>query len=444
MRLIKLGGAIAVGALALATLTVPAAQAAAAPATAAATATASTMSAVVGGPQITPHPVRTQAVAVTSPATKAVCDALVAKAKAEIAATGKSSQPASCAYLAPSAASSASRAVATPNAGPPPCDTPADASWYGHDGERRSACLQGGGASWVITRTSDGVVTGRGGIKINMTMYEPDTTFPQWFTSIGVSLDRTVTTGTGFPTGITGSVRACTTTSAVRCQSAGTLRTVTPGNVWLGDGNEIVTTSGTGFSAPLNDGWALSVTGGWTNPIPLFFAFAPSRCDNYFPGGSNCVFVWVPGVWFVPTKQVYTFAVHISGAMQSGLPGNVLGSLPLHRITNTTLINSNRNKACPSSGYPRPTPTGYQCDEFPFASTQEGARTTPYPGPARTQPQCQMPKDPTGTLGISGFSRCYILALDNSRSGGLTNAFFNSQRIADGDTFKVGFDNTGM
>lgn len=67
-------------------------------------------------------------------------------------------------------------------------------------------------------------------------------------------------------------------------------------------------------------------------------------------------------------------AQHIQAAQDSGLP-NVLT-----RVTDPNISDANRATACPSS-YPRP--DGFSCDEYPFASTYQGAIFTgggPRPG----------------------------------------------------------------
>jgi hypothetical protein len=93
---------------------------------------------------------------------------------------------------------------------------------------------------------------------------------------------------------------------------------------------------------------------------------------------------------------------------------------PLHRTTNPTIMNANNNTACPPS--PRPVrlipdvgPPPSSCDEYPFASTYEGASQT-------TKPDW-------GTASVP-------VAQQNSQ-GGLISSFYQAQRILDGDAFWV-------
>lgn len=91
----------------------------------------------------------------------------------------------------------------------------------------------------------------------------------------------------------------------------------------------------------------------------------------------------------------------------------------------------NGDTACPSS---LQRPDGYQCDEYPFRSTYNGAYTSGG-GQARSQSWCQMP-DPERT-GPTGWSRCFILAGQNQSAGGILGGFYGSERILDGDAFQV-------
>lgn len=72
-------------------------------------------------------------------------------------------------------------------------------------------------------------------------------------------------------------------------------------------------------------------------------------------------------------------------------------------------INANRAAACRGLTVP----TGDSCDEFPLASTYEGAAFQ------------------------SDFSAVPVPASANSSQGGLTGAFYTSNRVVDGDAFYV-------
>ena len=172
-----------------------------------------------------------------------------------------------------------------------------------------------------------------------------------------------------------------------------------------------------------------AVSGNYSSPLV--------RCDNNLPGVTlpGCV---VPGI--TPSLAYPSadgagyeeFTDHITQAQQSGLPGGSAVS-PLHRLTDSTLINANRNKACPSS-YPRP--EGKDCDEYPFASTYEGAYTGG--GTARTFPWCQITLAGTPSTGPTGYSVCMIDASENRSAGSVMNSsLFRPYRVLDGDAFII-------
>jgi hypothetical protein len=194
------------------------------------------------------------------------------------------------------------------------------------------------------------------------------------------------------------------------------------------------------------------------NKITYFFTspgFLPStptvvqpsqvRCDNALTvAGSTpgCVIPHFPPTMFYSLGGPYPeLAHHIGVAQESGLPG-AAGRTPLHRLVNPSLQNSNREAACPTNGYPRP--VGKSCDEYPFASTREGAftaRTNPnQPLPARTFGFCLIP-EPPGT-GPVGYSVCMINDSQNTNGGSALGRFFGNlvttgERVLEGDAFYV-------
>ncbi|MFJ6569361.1 hypothetical protein ACIQNU_18245 [Streptomyces sp. NPDC091292] len=158
-----------------------------------------------------------------------------------------------------------------------------------------------------------------------------------------------------------------------------------------------------------------------------------SRGDNALPG------VYRPGVVFpeyTPTLN-YSLALypqlagHIRDAQNSGLPG-APGDTALERLTDTDKRDDNRNRSCPSR-YPRP--DGKSCDEYPFASTWQGASTANPVGVARTFGWCNI-TEPSGT-GPVGYSVCMIDATENSRGGSELGSFYRTERIIEKDAFFV-------
>ncbi|MFD0204648.1 MULTISPECIES: hypothetical protein [Saccharothrix] len=161
--------------------------------------------------------------------------------------------------------------------------------------------------------------------------------------------------------------------------------------------------------------------------------------------GAGCVFYgFLPVMTYSKTGSYPTLAAHIEAAQISGLPGAYPAGAVLNRITNPTLKNQNGYKACPpSSVWPRP--TGKSCDEYPFRSTSQGASTQTPQGTARTFAPptvswCEMNPAwgvPTGVTGPTGWSSCMINATHNGNGGAALGAFYSSNRVLDGDPFKV-------
>ncbi|WP_416956782.1 hypothetical protein [Streptomyces sp. Agncl-13] len=88
--------------------------------------------------------------------------------------------------------------------------------------------------------------------------------------------------------------------------------------------------------------------------------------------------------------------------------------------------------ASSSGGYARP--TGYSCDEYPFASSHEGAASNPLLG--RTFDWCQI-STLTSRTG-PGWSACMIPAEENTAAGrDDLRVFYNENRVLEDDAFYV-------
>ncbi len=158
------------------------------------------------------------------------------------------------------------------------------------------------------------------------------------------------------------------------------------------------------------------------------------RCDNTVPGERfpGCVNAVASGRIIYDGNSYIEFGRHLTSAQNSGLPG-AAGTPPLHRITDAATIRRNRAVACPSK-YPRP--TGKSCDEYPFASTREGAGTGG--GTARTFDYCLVTLANPSSTGPTGFSVCMIDENENSSAGSaLQSALLVPFRIIDGDAYFV-------
>lgn len=143
----------------------------------------------------------------------------------------------------------------------------------------------------------------------------------------------------------------------------------------------------------------------------------PIRCDYKAAGGSiadyGCVFPTFWGTHLVPRWIVPFYAGHILDAQAAGLPGappTPGNNNPLHRTTDQSIIDLNESLACRAA--PNPRPTGYECDEYPFKSTREGASS-------------------------GRWSWRLIPEAENRAGGDNLMAFYRSYRLLDRDSFYV-------
>lgn len=179
-------------------------------------------------------------------------------------------------------------------------------------------------------------------------------------------------------------------------------------------------------------------------PVTTKAAVAPSvRCDQA-AGTRNTSGCIVPGaepILDYTARKVGALARHVGYAQASGLPGKP-GATPMTRTTDDTLIQNNRNISC--NRVPRPRPAGNDCDEYPFASTNQSGSSG---GPARTYlgTPCEttMPTWvsrvplPVGHYDSTGFSMCMLSSGENRRGGGILSWFYAKNRVLDGDRFYV-------
>lgn len=158
-------------------------------------------------------------------------------------------------------------------------------------------------------------------------------------------------------------------------------------------------------------------------------------CDNNFPGSSTggCK---APTDLYTPTLTYSlttypTLAQAIQDAQAAGVPGSSTSGAPLFRATSTSIQNSNRNVACNSS-WTRP--PGDECDEYPFASTYEGAAYNPSSG--ITFSYCNNPNVPQTTSNPK-WESCFVPASENSSAGGVLSNFLTANRTLDDDRYYV-------
>jgi hypothetical protein len=206
-----------------------------------------------------------------------------------------------------------------------------------------------------------------------------------------------------------------------------------------GEAYPITTISKPGqVGAPASTAWTVTFNNpAWTGPLTTGRMPAPNvRCDRALPGRTSvgCVFPSVTmGLLYSDTAWPQ-LASHVRRAQASGLPGAWPNGVPLTRLVNLKLQELNRRKACPSS---RPRPKGKSCDEYPFASTNQGAYTGK--GTARTFPGCAVKLKGKQSTGAKGYSVCMIHDGENGTAGTALGVFYNNWRILNRDKFLVGF-----
>lgn len=167
--------------------------------------------------------------------------------------------------------------------------------------------------------------------------------------------------------------------------------------------------------------------------LPFSYAGAsPVRCDKEYKSYSAGCIMTKGQVAIGYDKGPYpSFARHVSEAQKSGLPGKTTA---LKRLKAGQSSAKNRSKACPSR---LKRPSGLSCDEYPFASTQQGAY---YGGGAgRTFSKCNIADKsyPVGAKGAKGYSACMIPQKENSAAGSDLSKFFKESRVLTGDPFYV-------
>lgn len=143
----------------------------------------------------------------------------------------------------------------------------------------------------------------------------------------------------------------------------------------------------------------------WTSP--------DYRCDQEIGKSAGCVFPSTVPV-LTTMAQLPEIAANIRRVQDAGPHhyGDRNRGSALTRTTNTTLERANRNAACPAS---RVRPTGKSCDEYPFARTNQGASKSDR-------------KD---------WGWAWVPVSEQNQQGGFLSAFYQNQRVLNGDKFWV-------
>jgi hypothetical protein len=184
---------------------------------------------------------------------------------------------------------------------------------------------------------------------------------------------------------------------------------------------------------------------------PLTTSLPTVRCDNDLPGDQSvgCIVKDAPPpVIPASLSQRYPeYANHLRNALMSGLQGSPQSGRPLHRETNRTINRWNGDAACPSewSRFGSPPHVMYlywQCDEYPFRSTQEGAASLENrDAGGRTFSGCRMEDHldhlTLGATGPFGWSSCFIEPQQNVDAGRDLGIWYGQNRIINGDAFYV-------
>lgn len=245
---------------------------------------------------------------------------------------------------------------------------------------------------------------------------------------------------TVIPSSMTGDAVGTTATATAGCWTNcidgsadfGT-QVLTTGNGSSGEFFYSTTATSQGAVGPTGSNWNLTFKApSATNTIQLGSYSLNVRCDTAVPGVSTtgCV---IPALTpFIQYQGFSEFGAHVTFAQQSGLPG-ALFDAPLHRLTDDVLRTKNRTTACPGSYF---RPPGKSCDEYPFASTHEGAFTGG--GQARTWPWCLVVLTNVPSTGATGYSVCMIDEAENSYAGSLLNSvLYVPMRVIEADAFYV-------
>ncbi len=201
----------------------------------------------------------------------------------------------------------------------------------------------------------------------------------------------------------------------------------TLGSSWLKVTGKVKSSLGMGTKGTLSSVWGAYIKPSASSTIAGRSAASPQlRCDNnvVWGMGHGCVndAVILAQTW--DTQNWPTVAVHIDRAQETGLDYWLTRAWP-------TEASANRDKACDHAPQAKPL---YSCDEYPYASTKEGASTGG--GPMRVLSGCGY-KQVAGS-GPSGWSRCQVIATDNTNHGNSLSKFYKENRIIPGDYFGAG------
>lgn len=217
---------------------------------------------------------------------------------------------------------------------------------------------------------------------------------------------------------------------------------VTPLGGALGESYLATTITTPGAQVLTKNNWKLTFTRPGFAAVTLYDEGASShRCDvapttsDSKVRGTGCVYEWSTPVRTLQlsSDKHSQLARHVQDAQQSGLPGAYGSGRPLTRLWSDAAARQNWDASCKRS-YVKP--PGESCDEYPFASSYEGASTGGFSDSnARSWAYCDLPFIPSRTG--PGFSVCMTAATHNSSGGGIEASLFRTNRMLDHDKFYV-------
>lgn len=210
------------------------------------------------------------------------------------------------------------------------------------------------------------------------------------------------------------------------CMSPSGNEKFTASNSWRSVKGTVKGDIPSGQAKDVTSSWAFTITSSGVAFSSKFNTLAVKpRCDYATPqlSGRGCVFKSVTPVFTLSkTGPASGVAIHVQKAISSGLASKLTRA-------STARITANRTRACPSS---LARAQGYDCDEYPFASSNQGAASG---GSARVFSGCRWTAVPK--VGAVGYSRCQVIREQNRAGGNLLNSFYASQRVMVNDKYKV-------
>nr|NIL82245.1 hypothetical protein [Rhodococcus kroppenstedtii] len=175
----------------------------------------------------------------------------------------------------------------------------------------------------------------------------------------------------------------------------------------------------------------------WTPDVqPTAVQYPVVRCDQQLTEGQvGCVYTSeAPVLTYYDPYRHGELAGHISAAQQTGVAGSESGD-PLTKGTREAET-ENRDNACKANPrVPSPRPGGLDCDEYPFASTEQGAGAWTVAS-ERSFVGCQLPSVSKTVTG-PGYSICLIDPAQNRRGGSDLRWFYHHNRVLQYDPFYV-------